>query len=54
MSDLIAKEKEVKLSRLKHNLLEDELKLLKKLEEVKRIEDEIEKLKMRIQKEENA
>jgi len=36
-----AKEKEVELSRLKHNILEAELKKLKKLKEVEDIEKNI-------------
>ena len=39
--NLIAKEKEVEISRLKHNILEAELKKLKKLKEVEQIEQNI-------------
>ena len=42
MLNIRDKEKQVEISRLKHTLLEKELKLLKKLEEVERIKTEIE------------
>lgn len=51
MSELLNKEKEVIISRLKHNILEDELKLLKKEEEVKRLKEEIKKSKERLDNE---
>jgi hypothetical protein len=39
------KEKQVEISRLEHNILEFELKYLKKLEELQRLEDDINKFK---------
>ena len=42
---LIAKEKELAISRLKHSILEQEVKLLKKLEEVDRIKENIKSAK---------
>ena len=39
------KEKQVELSRLKHTILEKELKLMRKLDEVERIKQEIENTK---------
>lgn len=51
INELLEKEKEVKLSRIKHNLLETELTLLRKKEEVKRLEEEVKKYKKRLAKE---
>lgn len=39
------KEKEVEISRLKHTIMESELKKLKKLEEIVKIDESIDKLK---------
>jgi len=39
--ELLEKEKELEVSRLKHSILESEVRLLKKLEEVERIRDNI-------------
>lgn len=44
------KEKEVEISRLQHNILETELKLLKKLEEVERIKESINKFRETLDK----
>ena len=45
MTTLAEKEKEVELSRIKHSILEAELKKIKKLEEIKRIDESIEQYK---------
>lgn len=42
---LIKKEKEVELSRLKYSLLEYELRILKKEEEITRLKKDLEKVK---------
>lgn len=43
--ELLAKEKEVELSRLRHNILEAELKKLKKLKEADQMEQNIQQYK---------
>ena len=45
---LLEKEKQVEISRLEHSVLEYELKLLRKKEELKRIEEDLEKTKQRL------
>ena len=45
MLDLREKEKEVEISRLQHAILEKELKLIRKIKEVERVEKEIENAK---------
>ena len=45
MNTLAEKELEVEVSRLKHSILESELKKIKKLEEVKRIDESITKFR---------
>ena len=47
--DIIEKEKLVEISRLEHNVLEYELKYLKKLEELERLEKDIVKFKETLQ-----
>lgn len=45
MSAISEKEKEVEISRIKHSILEAELKKIKKEEEITRIEENIEKFR---------
>lgn len=45
VSEILEKEKQVEISRLEHNILEYELKYLKKLEELQRLEEDINKFK---------
>jgi hypothetical protein len=45
VSEILEKEKQVEISRLEHNILEFELKYLKKLEELQRLEEDINKFK---------
>lgn len=48
LNELLEKEKQVEISRLEHSVLEYELKLLKKLEEVERVKVDLEKTKQRL------
>ncbi len=47
-NELREKEKEVEISKLKYSVLEYELRLLKKMEEVERIKVDLEKTKDRL------
>ena len=51
MNSLEEKEKEVKVSRLRHTILENELKILRKEEELKRLKEENEKYKLKLNEE---
>jgi hypothetical protein len=50
--DLLEKERQVEVSRLKHAILEYELKLIKKLDEVERVKIDLEKAKKRLEEKE--
>ena len=50
--ELLEKEAQVELSRLKHAVLEYELRLIKKLDEVERIKIDLEKSKQRLEEKE--
>lgn len=51
-NSLLEKEREVELSRVRHNILEHELRVIKKQEELKRLEADLEKLKNTLTKKE--